>query len=231
MNLKSLIVTVLALSVLLIGAGIRQNHQDPVMDEAHHSGSEKVTSVVKNDPSETPNPFGSQGKEPSQPDSEKIPNSDEGSPKNQNPVPGSQNPASGLETISQPTQNDELWVDVDQSTQTARILKGNTVIKTMVISSGKDDTPTPNGTFYIQNRGEWFYSEKYKQGGKYWVSFKGWGKYLFHSVPFNRDKQLIEEEASLLGQKASHGCIRLSVEDARWFYENIPQKTKVEIHD
>ncbi len=27
----------------------------------------------------------------------------------------------------------------------------------------------------IQNRGTWFYSQKYEQGAKYWVSFRGWG--------------------------------------------------------
>lgn len=128
-------------------------------------------------------------------------------------------------------QDAEVWVDVDQSTQTAAVMKGEKVVREMIMSSGKDDTPTPNGTFKIQNRGEWFYSNKYKQGAKYWVSFKGWGKYLFHSVPFNEDKQLLDEEAALLGQKSSHGCIRLSIEDARWFYENIPDSARVEIHD
>ena len=35
------------------------------------------------------------------------------------------------------------------------------------------------------------------------------------------------EEAAKLGQKASHGCIRLSLEDSIWFYENVTQGTPV----
>lgn len=43
------------------------------------------------------------------------------------------------------------------------------------------------------------------------------------------DKKVIEKEAKHLGTKASHGCIRLTIPDAKWIYENIPEKTKVVI--
>ncbi|WP_278279724.1 L,D-transpeptidase [Clostridium sp. DMHC 10] len=32
-----------------------------------------------------------------------------------------------------------------------------------------------------------------------------------------------------LGTKASHGCVRLSIEDAKWMYDNIPRDTLVNI--
>ncbi|HAH78565.1 MAG TPA: L,D-transpeptidase, partial [Ruminococcaceae bacterium] len=35
--------------------------------------------------------------------------------------------------------------------------------------------------------------------------------------------------ADKLGEPASHGCIRLPVEDAKWIYDNIPEGTKVVI--
>jgi lipoprotein-anchoring transpeptidase ErfK/SrfK len=47
----------------------------------------------------------------------------------------------------------------------------------------------------------------------------------------DENKEIIEEEAEKLGQPASHGCIRLKVEDAKWVYDNIPEKTEVFIHD
>ena len=39
------------------------------------------------------------------------------------------------------------------------------------------------------------------------------------------------QEVDKLGQKASHGCIRLSMDDSLWFYENIPQGTPVIIKE
>ena len=124
-----------------------------------------------------------------------------------------------------------IWIDVDQSAQTLTVMRGDQVVRRMAISSGKDGTPTPNGVFRVQNRGKWFFSSRYGQGARYWVSFLGWGKYLVHSVPCDASGRVIAEEADLLGNKASHGCIRLAMEDARWFYEAIPDGTVLKIHD
>ena len=88
---------------------------------------------------------------------------------------------------------------------------------------------TPAGFYRIGGRGDSFYSPKYKQGAYYWVRFNN--NYLFHSVPFDENKKIIQEEVAKLGQKASHGCIRLSMDDALWFYENIPQGTPVIINE
>ena len=77
--------------------------------------------------------------------------------------------------------------------------------------------------FSIKEKGEWFFSKKYNQGGKYWVQFLG--NYLFHSTPFDKDKKTIVDYT--LGTPASHGCIRLSVDDSKWLYDNIPKNTKV----
>lgn len=65
----------------------------------------------------------------------------------------------------------------------------------------------------------------------WWVSFKDWGVYLFHSVPMDRDKNVLAEEAAKLGIPASHGCIRLETDNARWIYDNIPAGTPVFIHE
>lgn len=116
---------------------------------------------------------------------------------------------------------------VDVATQRVHVYRGQELVRTMVCSTGTGDKPTPLGEFKIQHRGEWFFSEKYKQGGKWWVSFHNWGEYLFHSVPMDRQGRILEEEAARLGQPASHGCVRLSLEDAEWFYRHIPAGTPV----
>lgn len=121
-------------------------------------------------------------------------------------------------------------VEVSIAEQRVRVYRHGELIREMVASTGTPDKPTPAGHFRLQNRGEWFYSRKYQQGAKWWVSFKDWGVYLFHSVPMDAQKQIIPEEAAKLGQPASHGCVRLSVEDARWFYETLPQGTPVHIY-
>jgi len=102
-------------------------------------------------------------------------------------------------------------------------------IRAMVCSAGTAAKPTPTGRFFIQNRGEFFFSEKYQQGGRWWVSFRDWGIYLFHSVPTDRNGEIIPEEAAKLGRPASHGCVRLSMADARWLYDTIPEGAPVDI--
>ena len=129
--------------------------------------------------------------------------------------------------------DDDLWVDVSLSMQRVYVMDGHTVIYTMITSSGLPgpDTYTPIGTYHIQNRGLWFYNRKDREGGEYWVSWKGWGDYLFHSVPMNADKEVIPSVAAELGVPASHGCFHLTISDARWFYENIPAGTKVVVEE
>ncbi|WP_427337758.1 L,D-transpeptidase family protein [Caloranaerobacter sp. DY30410] len=114
--------------------------------------------------------------------------------------------------------------------QILRIYKDGELIKKSLASSGTWDHFTPKGIFKIEEgrRGKWFYTPRFKQGGKYWVGFKG--TYLFHSVPFTEDGKIIEEEKEKLGTPASHGCIRLPVDVAKYIYENIPADSLVLIY-
>ena len=92
------------------------------------------------------------------------------------------------------------------------------------------DSNTPLGDYVIENeRGDNFYTPRFGEGANYWVSFKDHGVYLFHSVPTDKDGNYIESEAQKLGNPASHGCIRMSVSDSKWFYENIPTGTPVKV--
>lgn len=56
------------------------------------------------------------------------------------------------------------------------------------------------------------------------------GSYLFHSVPTGEAfGDYLPEEGAKLGQPASHGCVRLTVADAQWFYDQVPDGTLVTI--
>ncbi|WP_125547665.1 L,D-transpeptidase [Levilactobacillus lindianensis] len=125
------------------------------------------------------------------------------------------------------------WLDVNTSKQRVYVRSGNKVLYTMYCSTGTGkENATPHGTYYIQaERGKFFYNQNSGEGAKYWVSWKDHGIYLFHSVPTDKNGNYIESEAKQLGKTAaSHGCVRLSVADAKWVYTNVPYGMKVVIH-
>ncbi|MFP4382602.1 MAG: L,D-transpeptidase family protein [Spirochaetia bacterium] len=97
-------------------------------------------------------------------------------------------------------------------------------------SSGTDELYTPRGVYRLEEnrRGEWWFSEEFQMGLKYWVGFRG--IWLFHSVPYTRKGELIQEEADKLGNPASHGCIRLPPETAKYIYEMVPPGSLVLIY-
>ena len=121
----------------------------------------------------------------------------------------------------------KLNIEVSISKQRVYIKSGDKVIYTMLCSTGTVFTPTPLGNFRIQQeKGSAF------SGAAYYRSFKDHGVYLFHTVPTSiawSTNSFSAVEGRKLGQRASHGCIRLAVPDAKWFYYNMPYNTPVKI--
>jgi hypothetical protein len=117
------------------------------------------------------------------------------------------------------------WVDIDrQQLYIFSGSKGNWKLnRNFSCSTGKNQTPTPRGQFTPVNRGLSFGSAS-SLGAKYYVRFSG--SYMVHSLPFQYGK--ITDYT--LGKRASHGCVRLSVSDSIWFYNNIPAKTTIWIN-
>ncbi len=106
------------------------------------------------------------------------------------------------------------------------------LIYTMITSSGlaDEENATPLGDFEIQEiRGESFFNNELGEGALNYVSFKDYGVYLFHSVPVNEALEVNVVEAEKLGERASHGCFRLSMPDSQWFYDNVPAGTPVKV--
>lgn len=100
-------------------------------------------------------------------------------------------------------------------------------IKAMICSVG---TATPSsGVYSISDKYTW----RLLQGNVYGqYACRITGHILFHSVPYEKkDKSTLEWwEYDKLGTKASLGCIRLTVEDAKWIYDNCVSGTKVEFY-
>ena len=110
------------------------------------------------------------------------------------------------------------------------------IVRQMICSSGVPGTAdeTPCGEFtvkqhYPDERTEWYYIRKYQVYVQYVTRFNG--PYLFHSIPYlEKDLATVDQQArSLLGTPASHGCIRLRSEDAKWIALNCPDGTPVTV--
>lgn len=102
-------------------------------------------------------------------------------------------------------------------------------VKGMLCSTGK---ATPNSGQYKLNgtRHRWheLFGNLY---GQYTTTI--FGDILFHSVPYSRNgdpSSLMYGYYDKLGTRASAGCIRLTVQDAIWIYNNIPAGTIVEFY-
>ncbi len=125
-------------------------------------------------------------------------------------------------------QNSKEWVLIfSNEDQTLEIYRDGKLVQKSLASGGIWDSFTPKGVFKIESgrRGTWAYIPRFKQGMKYWVGFKD--TYLLHSVPYNQNHEVIQEEAIKLGQPSSHGCIRLPVEMSKYIYENVPDGSLV----
>ncbi len=122
-------------------------------------------------------------------------------------------------------------LDVNLTNQNINVTKDENIIKTIQCSTGiigDQETETPLGIFSVQSKGEYFYSNKYKEGARYYIKF--FSNYLIHSIPVDEKGNIIEDERKKIGLPASHGCIRISIQDAEWIYKNIPESSAVIIH-
>lgn len=137
-------------------------------------------------------------------------------------------------TQNNTSSNIPCYIKVNYGAQVVTIYKqdneGNYTIpvKAMVCSTG---TYTPkSGVYAIPNRWKWLglQGDVY---GQYCTQITG--NILFHSVPYlerGNPGSLEYWEYDKLGTYASAGCIRLTVADAMWIYNNCGRGTKVEFY-
>ncbi|MBI0136401.1 L,D-transpeptidase [Bifidobacterium sp. W8120] len=149
------------------------------------------------------------------------------------PIATSAHPVDWLKPSQQvdypdPAAHPGLSLEVSLQDQRVYVRDGSELLYTMYASTGMDDS-TPRGSFRIQNeRGDHFYNPGEGMGARYYTSFLNHGVFLFHSVPTDSKGGYIKEEADMLGiRPGSHGCIRLTVPDARWIMQSVPAGTPV----
>ncbi len=102
--------------------------------------------------------------------------------------------------------------------------------KAFICSTGKQGG-TRSGTWYTSEKcGHWHALVGNVQGQ--WAT-RIHDSILFHSVPYYKaDPSTLEtEEYNKLGTVASAGCVRMTVADVKWIYDNCPLGTCVTIYN
>ena len=100
-------------------------------------------------------------------------------------------------------------------------------IATFKCCVGAPSTPTPQGTFQGSGQagGRWYYFKDFNCYAQY--AWRIQGGILFHSVTYSRPNENSGGSTRSLGRAESHGCVRLTVSDAKWIYDNCPMGTTV----
>ena len=92
--------------------------------------------------------------------------------------------------------------------------------------TGKYSTPTVKGEYTINGRLPSFDGDT--DSPEWYTCYFAtcfYPSYYIHSIVYYKGTQDIMDAS--MGVNASHGCVRLYIENAQWVYENIPDGTKM----
>lgn len=105
------------------------------------------------------------------------------------------------------------------------------VVRQMLCSTGMKATPSDVGDWVLSGRhATWCVFPKWGNSyARYWTRINS--NIAFHSPIYTSVSNTAMKIGSynMLGQRASHGCIRLAVWDAKWIYDNVGAGTVVSI--
>jgi lipoprotein-anchoring transpeptidase ErfK/SrfK len=120
----------------------------------------------------------------------------------------------------------ESWVaTADDNTHTITVAVNGEVVRTMPTSMGSNDNPTPNGVYTVGER----FADMYMDSSTYGVpvdSPGGYRTYVEYATRISNSGIFVHAAPWSVGQQGntnvSHGCLNVSTEDGRWFFENAP---------
>lgn len=130
--------------------------------------------------------------------------------------------------------NSTYWIKVNTQASVVTVYEksGEEYVpcRAMLCSAGLSGTETPNGTYQLGRKIGWC-----RLVGGVWGQYSMVisGDYLFHSVPYDsKSKSAMNvTEFNKLGNRRSHGCVRMSVMDVKWIWDNCPVGTTVTIYE
>lgn len=130
------------------------------------------------------------------------------------------------------TIGDQVIATADDATKTLTVRVNGTTVKTMPISMGKNATPTDNGTYIVGDRYSFLVMDSSTYGVPVnspdgyrtevnWATQMSYSGIYVHSAPWSVGSQ---------GRSnVSHGCLNVSPDNAKWFYDNTKRGDIVEV--
>ncbi len=106
-------------------------------------------------------------------------------------------------------------IEVNLRKQKVKLCENGKAIEEFLVSTGKKESPTPTGTFFVIKKSPMIYSKIANCWLPFWVGF--YNDYGFHELPISKDGKRIGEKE--IGKPASLGCIRLKVDSAQKLYQ------------
>ena len=115
------------------------------------------------------------------------------------------------------------WALVDLSRQQMYAYKGTTLVQTFNVSTGKPDTPTHAGTYFVASKLplQTMRGDDYVTPDVQWISYFHGGE-GFHSAPWNIN-------GIARGVPKSHGCVNMNPAEAKWLYDFLPRGAMVKV--
>lgn len=123
------------------------------------------------------------------------------------------------------------WIaTADDNTHTITVTVDGEVVRTMPTSMGANEHPTPNGVYTVGER----FADMYMDSSTYGVpvdSPDGYRTYVEYATRISNSGIFVHAAPWSVGQQGntnvSHGCLNVSTEDGRWFFENAPKGAPV----
>lgn len=106
------------------------------------------------------------------------------------------------------------------------------LVREMICSTGTQKNPTPLGTTIMpKKRARWGYFPTWDSHAQYLTRIDAAN--AFHSVLYSEpdERTLSVKSFEALGTRASHGCVRLLVSDAKWIYDNCQEGTIITVYE
>ena len=116
---------------------------------------------------------------------------------------------------SESISEDELWIDADVSTQMLAVMRGDSIVYLTLMSTAKKGHLTPLGTYQIYDKSTgWDLGSLDGAKDSYFIErvpyvMHYYPRYAIHSAFWHDD----------FGAPASHGCLNLSVKDAKIVFD------------
>ncbi len=127
-------------------------------------------------------------------------------------------PAAPPEPPSVPQQS----IIISLTDQRMWVFEGDMIVQRFPVSTGVSGHRTPPGHYSVRSRAPRAYSRKYDAWMLNWMAITPDGSFGMHAL---QGTSYLRH----LGSVASHGCIRLSHENARWLYDWVRIGTPVDI--